>query len=163
MLNVNVLTSSLTDFSGYGFYDRISRSNTRSGKPSKASLREGNKFQRPFRRISPLPPRPPSHTIHHPPAHPLSLQGLSLPCRTLLFFPSPHSAIPSPPPAWACVLCRSATIWSMSGRYASYWNASLLPPATNLRQGNIFRSVSQEFCQRGRVCVCVWQGGMYGW
>ena len=62
MLNVNVLTSSLTDFSGYGFYDRISRSNTRSGKPSKASLREGNKFQRPFRRISPLPPRPP-HTL----------------------------------------------------------------------------------------------------
>ena len=49
---------------------------------------------------------------------------------------------------------------------------NLLPPATKLGQGNIFRSVCQEFCPWGAcvagVCVhgrgtctagCVWQGG----
>ena len=41
----------------------------------------------------------------------------------------------------------------------------LLPPATKLRQGNIFTSVCQEFCPQG-ACVargCAWQGGMCGW
>ena len=37
----------------------------------------------------------------------------------------------------------------MCGRYASYWNTFLLPPETKLGQGNIFRSVCQEFCPRG--------------
>ena len=37
----------------------------------------------------------------------------------------------------------------------------LLPPATKLGQGNIFRSVCQEFCpQAGGGCA--WQGGMRG-
>ena len=53
-------------------------------------------------------------------------------------FPSPHSAIPSPLPAWACVLCRSATIWSMSGRYASYWNASLFGSIIHLANISLF-------------------------
>ena len=35
---------------------------------------------------------------------------------------------------------------------------SLLPPATKLGQGNIFRSVCQEFCPQGGA----WQGGMRG-
>ena len=30
---------------------------------------------------------------------------------------------------------------------------TLLPPATRLEQGNIFRSVCQEFCSRGGGCV----------
>ena len=46
----------------------------------------------------------------------------------------------------------------------------LLPPAKKLEQGNIFRSVCQEFCPQGMACMagghvwqrgCVWQGGMY--
>ena len=37
---------------------------------------------------------------------------------------------------------------------------TVLPPATKLGQGNIFRSVCQEFCpQRGGACMA---GGMYG-
>ena len=50
---------------------------------------------------------------------------------------------------------------------------NLLPPATKLGQGNIFRSVCQEFCPWGGACVagvcvhgrgtctagCVWAGG----
>ena len=49
--------------------------------------------------------------------------------------------------------------------------SGLLPPATKLGQGNIFRSVCQEFCpqQEGRVwqgmCMAgghAWQGGMCG-
>ena len=56
---------------------------------------------------------------------------------------------------------------------------ALLPPATKLGQGNIFRSVCQEFCPRGGMhsggCMvggvcgkgmhggwCAWQGGMHG-
>ena len=31
-------------------------------------------------------------------------------------------------------------------QYTSYWNAFLLLPAVKLGQGNIFRSVCQEFC-----------------
>ena len=41
----------------------------------------------------------------------------------------------------------------------------LLPPATKLGQGNIFRSMCQEFCpQWGKVWqgLCAWQGGMHG-
>ena len=38
-------------------------------------------------------------------------------------------------------------------------NRELLPPATKLVQGNIFRSVCQDFCLGGRA----WQGeGMHG-
>ena len=52
---------------------------------------------------------------------------------------------------------------------------ALLPPATKLGQGNIFRSVCQEFCPQGRGDVrgrrgmhgsgdggCAWRGGMCG-
>ena len=35
-----------------------------------------------------------------------------------------------------------------------------LPPATKLGQGNIFRSVCQQFCPRGGVRGCL--GGMHG-
>ena len=43
------------------------------------------------------------------------------------------------------------------------WVVLLLPPATKLGQGNIFRSMSQEFCPggvhgSGGVCMC----GMHG-
>ena len=34
----------------------------------------------------------------------------------------------------------------------------LLPPATKLGQGNIFRSVCQEFCPRGGACVVLFGG-----
>ena len=47
-----------------------------------------------------------------------------------------------------------------------------LPPATKLGQGNIFRSVCQEFCPQGKLGMCgggsmhagghAWQGGMHG-
>ena len=43
-----------------------------------------------------------------------------------------------------------------SGWYASYWNAFLLPPATKLGQGNIFRSVCHNSVHGG---VCVVAGG----
>ena len=48
---------------------------------------------------------------------------------------------------------------------------TFLPPATKLGQGNIFRSVCQEFCpQKGAYVAwghawqggCAWQGGMHG-
>ena len=35
----------------------------------------------------------------------------------------------------------------------------LLPPATKLGQGNIFRSVCHEFCPRGEACM---EGAMHG-
>ena len=41
----------------------------------------------------------------------------------------------------------------------------LLPPATKLGQGNIFRSVYQEFCPQGggrRAWRGAWQGGLCG-
>ena len=37
-----------------------------------------------------------------------------------------------------------------------------LPPATKLRQGNVFTSVCQEFCSRGGGVVCVVGGSMHG-
>ena len=37
-------------------------------------------------------------------------------------------------------------------RYASYWNA-FYHPQTKFEQGNIFRSVCQEFCPQGGVCL----------
>ena len=40
-------------------------------------------------------------------------------------------------------------------------NSYLLPPATKLGQGNIFRSVCQQFCPWGGACM-VAQGGMHG-
>ena len=40
-----------------------------------------------------------------------------------------------------------------------YFVVACLPPATKLGQGNIFRSVCQEFCPHGGH---VWQGGMHG-
>ena len=42
---------------------------------------------------------------------------------------------------------------------------TLLPPATKLGQGNIFRSVCQEFCSWEGACIavgCAWWGGMHG-
>ena len=39
---------------------------------------------------------------------------------------------------------------------------SLLPPATKLGQGNIFRSVCQEFCPQGGGHACV-AGGRVWW
>ena len=65
--------------------------------------------------------------------------------------------------------------------YFNYLHPSLLPPATTLGQGNIFRSMCQEFCPRGGMhgrgacvagaCVAggmcggghVWQEGMSAW
>ena len=40
--------------------------------------------------------------------------------------------------------------------FEPFW---FLPPATKLGQGNIFRSVCQEFCPQGGACVA---GGMHG-
>ena len=37
-----------------------------------------------------------------------------------------------------------------------------LPPATKLGQGNIFRSVCQQFCPRGGMCGCSGGGGVRG-
>ena len=44
-----------------------------------------------------------------------------------------------------------------------------VPPATKLGQGNIFRSVCQQFCPQGGTCVVAWGdvcgfiwGGMHG-
>ena len=37
-----------------------------------------------------------------------------------------------------------------------------LPPATKLGQGNIFRSVCQQFCPRGGMRGCSWGGGVRG-
>ena len=42
----------------------------------------------------------------------------------------------------------------MHGQYASYWNAFLLPPATKLGQGNIFRSVCPHSVHRGGMRGC---------
>ena len=42
--------------------------------------------------------------------------------------------------------------WSMRGRYASYWNAFLLPAATKLGQGHIFTSVCLSTGGEG-VCL----------
>ena len=68
--------------------------------------------------------------------------------------------------SWLLGHC-SSLLWR--GRYASYWNAFLLPPATKLGQGNIFRSVCQQFCPQGGhawllgggMCGCT-RGGMRG-
>ena len=54
--------------------------------------------------------------------------------------------------------------------YLAQWQINLfsillLPPAAKLGQGNIFRSVCQEFCPRGGGCAWrggVRQGGMHG-
>ena len=51
-------------------------------------------------------------------------------------------------------------------RYASCWNAFLLPPATKLGQGNSLRSVAR-ILSTGGGAVCwggggVWQGGKCG-
>ena len=39
---------------------------------------------------------------------------------------------------------------------------TFLPPATKLGHGNIFRSVCQQFCPHGGVCMVLFGGGMYG-
>ena len=49
-----------------------------------------------------------------------------------------------------------------SGRYASYWNALLLPPANEVCEGYIFYTCV-SFCPRGGACIvgrgCAWWGG----
>ena len=88
---------------------------------------------------------------------------------------------PTPPPNRSCnLMAVEAGMVSTSGWYASYWNAFLctvrpryvtqmsipfvyvafLPPATKLGQGNIFRSVCQQFCPRGGH---VWLPGGHAW
>ena len=65
------------------------------------------------------------------------------------------------------ILCESKNLPTTChgmGTVASVHQKALLPPATKLGEGNIFRSVCQEFCpggcawQRGRV----WQWGVHG-
>ena len=83
----------------------------------------------------PLPCMPPAM---HTPCHACPLPHM-LPCRACppaMHTPLPHMAPlchAHPPAMHALLPCMppaathaSPTIWSMSGRYASYWNASLL-------------------------------------
>ena len=63
-----------------------------------------------------------------------------------------------PRPTSPCAV--HAGIWSTSGRYASHSNAFLLPPATKLGQGNIFRSVS-TILSRGGMHGFI-RGGVHG-
>ena len=58
-------------------------------------------------------------------------------------------------------ILRDTVIRSMSGRYASYWNAFLFHmsllhfycPPTKLREGNVFRGVYKLFCPGGWICT----------
>ena len=51
------------------------------------------------------------------------------------------------------------SIRSTSGRYASYWNAFLLPPANVVCEGYVFTPVCDSV-NRG-ACMVAW-GGMHG-
>ena len=67
-------------------------------------------------------------------------------------------------------------IQSMSGRYASYWNAFLLPPANEVCEGYVFTGVCHSVhrghawllwggmhgCSRGGMCGCS-GGGVHAW
>ena len=49
-------------------------------------------------------------------------------------------------------------IRSMSGQYASYWNAFLLPPAMKLGKGYIFTGICDSIHRGG-----AWSGGVCSW
>ena len=62
-------------------------------------------------------------------------------------------------PCGACFSYTLMTVTSFRSR-GSYFNCAFLPPATKLGQGNIFRSVCQQFCPRGGMRGC--PGGVHG-
>ena len=103
---------------------------------------------------------PPRHT---PPqtCTPLGMHALQA------HMPRGHACSPGHtcPPRRACPPGRYYEMHSMSGQYASYWNAFLLlvkmkiqcissyRPQTKLWEGNIFTPVCQSFCSQGEGVV----------
>ena len=71
-------------------------------------------------------------TIHPPPVQTCSVEDLPPPITDIWWWPVNH-------------------VWLESRRYASDWNAALLPPANKVAKGNVFTSVCHSV-YRGMSC-----------